>query len=245
MPDKNNCFQQPTRSDFEQIAHKHGLDQQQANQLEVRLRHILADLEGFYALRLDRKARAAEIAEKREFLEAINAVLAIIGNDPSAFNKYLPSSVREEMALGAGDELIEASTRKPAGAWGGDKEQSVRTVGLLHGTEIFADYLARVRAPLIDFFDEEDSFVDVGGREPNYVREYVIGTLAAWFQKVMGQAPTATAKGPFMTLVIDVFYACEIKTDGIERATETFLLHWNAPKPDTAPAEPPEPKQIT
>ena len=142
MQSENGPFKLPSSADFGRIARTHELDHNHRNELEICVRQALYDLERFFVVRLDREARAAEIAEKRDFLEALNKVLAIIGKDPARFNKYLPFTIREEMALGASPELIRKLTGRSAYSWAPGRKLSLKTVGLAHGTEIFADYIA-------------------------------------------------------------------------------------------------------
>ncbi|WP_374625472.1 hypothetical protein, partial [Devosia sp.] len=139
---------------------------------------------------------------------------------------YLPFDIREEMVAGVEWSAIENVTGKSAATWASDEETARNTVGLLHGTEIFSDYIARVRALLIDFFDEEDEHPDRGGREPDYVRDHMLRALIRWYANVLGKKPTPTSKGPFQNLVADVFHACAIKDDGLERAVERMLEKW-------------------
>lgn len=221
MPELLKLFDLPTSKQRDEIATSSNLSDTQKNALGIALCHVKADLEGFFRTRFDRPENAeltARLGEIQNGLKALNAALA---TDVDVLTQAMPFDMRELVGRLMSPMLIAEVTGRDVGSEAEVMNYASRSAGLLHAGQLLK---AQVRLLLeAANVSLEGRKPDAGGPEPNFVRHHLIATLALAAPDIIGKRATTTPKGPFLGLLNDVFIACGLPTDGLEKANQRTL----------------------
>jgi hypothetical protein len=214
-----DLFNLPDQAALDQIAQDLKLDALHLNELHITMRHALADLEGFFRTRMDRRERARRAAQLRAVHAGLEALIAALGSDDEAMadvNASLPFNARQAIAAQLDPDLIATvCDGRPDDPFGR------QTAGLQHGARLLGTQLRVIKAPMDAWLANQTP--DPGGPEPDYVRNYVISALAKACGDILDRRATATANGLFARLVTAVFHACNLDDTGLEKRIERQL----------------------
>lgn len=214
-------FALPSPQQLAEICLEFNLTDEQARELEITICHAHLDLEGYYEKRIGRDDRKARMDRLRMFDQLIGKLITLVEKRPDLINEDLPFDAREAIAWCASSQLIAEATGEQVSYEGNRIAHKEKSVGLLHGAEIFAAQMRRIRVSIQIVLAEEST--DPGGPEPNQPRRKLIRALADAAPAIIGRPATGTAGGTFEQLVAAVFRAVGLDNDDIGKAIERAL----------------------
>jgi len=238
-----------------------GLDDTQAHELALVLRHMAADIEAFNSRVRSAQDRFMAVDALKEIERAFTKLEAVLDKHDARLAEILPSDSLEALGRLMSHEAIEAALdidlptpglTALIETSGNDSGSDLRAVdidahfsyvrqsfGLRRGPELLRHSLKQIADPMREWISANSE--NDGGRPGNAVREYVIIYLANTSETTIGRMASATANGPFSKLCSAVFAACGLPTSGIEPAIERALkkrassprMHWHFDDPGT------------
>lgn len=214
-------FKLPTSTQIAEIRRELKLSEAQAHELTLAIRHVHADLEGFYRTRIGRGPRKDRMDRLKAVDQAIGKLSSLLEKDLELINEDLPFKAREAIAWCASSQLITELTGKKVSRRGIRIRHEEETVGLDHGARILAAQLRLIRDPMRTVLTEKST--DPGGFEPNHARVMLIRALAAAAPDIVGKRATGTAGGKFEKLVGKVFEELGIETRDLRKTIENAL----------------------
>ena len=214
-------FTLPTPKKLADISRELKLNDSQARELELVIRHAHADLEGYFRMRIGRASRQVRMDRLRAIDQAIGKLIFLLARNPERINEDLPFDAREAIAWCASSQLIAEVTKEKITRARSRLSHKEEVVGLNHGARLLAAQLTLIRDPIRKVLEEKST--DPGGLEPNYVRIVLIRALAAAAPDIIGRRATGTARGEFGMLVGAVFRALNVNTEGLEKVIEHVL----------------------
>mgnify|MGYP006282015259 CR=1 FL=1 len=216
-----DLFRLPTKKQLAMIRRELGLDDAQANDLDLAIRHAYQDLEGYYRTRIGRGPRKDRMDQLQAFEQALGNLIEVIGDDPDRINDDLPFAARETIGWCTSSQLIEAVTGEGVSVRRRRVPHKEQSVGLHHGARLLAAQLRLIRDPIVSILSEKST--DTGGPEPNHVPVVLIRALAGAAPDIIGKRATATANGKFEQLVGAVFEALGIESADLRKTIERIL----------------------
>jgi len=258
-PGESATFQLPTPDAWAVLVRGLQLTPQQKHDLDLALRHVDADLKTFRAKFAGRKPRPElvrrlkrmatimghledEIHRSRQTmadflpldtLEAIGRLMSFSAME-AALAKELPNhSLKEKIEdLVATDPDIRIARIEQSIEY----ERQRQALGLEQGPELFAYLINQINKPIKTWLELDRR--NRGGRPSNLVRDCLLIQLAKAAPAILGSRATATAKGKFARLCAAVFSACEVDTEGLEKAIERILKKYVTARSRTRNAKP-------
>jgi hypothetical protein len=221
MSKNEQNFILPSADAITEIAKDNGLNDVQKHELNLSLQHAHADLEGFFRTRIDRKDKGTGIDQLKKVCAKLHRLNAALGNDPDKLTDILPFEARETIGWFTSTALITGVTGRQFPADPELIKTGSRAAGLLSGGRILKEQVTLLISAIEPVLQEKSA--DKGGDNPNFVRRQIIASLAQAAPDIIGAKATATAMGPFICLIRDVFIACEISDGGLEKAVEAVL----------------------
>ena len=218
--DKN--FALPSPKKLKDVARDLKLNDAQARELELVIRHAHADLGGFFRTRMTRADRARRLRQLKTFRSVLKKLASTMGEKPEEiayFNESLPFQLRESIGLMASAELVRTVASRQVPETGTDHVR--RSAGLTHGAAIFHHQLLEIGTGIDSLLDA--AVKDPGGRNPDFVRSHLATMLARSSRIILGRRASGTAGGRFAKLVAAVFVACGLADDGVEKIVERTL----------------------
>jgi hypothetical protein len=253
-------FTPPGDEEILAIVQEFQLTREQANELDLVLRHAKEDIEGFLRTQAKRKPRAElvrrlKIVDKSferlhtdltrycktlgdvlpfDTLQASGELLSY-GAIESALNRKIPGRnlLREIEEQFAGREDLRAAEIEELRAY------ERQALGLNEGPALIAYIVGALHRPIRAWLEIEKG--NRGGRPADLPRLVLLIGLAKAAPDILGAKPTATANGRFMRLCAAVCQAYGFDNSGIEEAVERLLRKRND-KRKRARNPPPEPK---
>jgi hypothetical protein len=138
----------------------------------------------------------------------------------SALQQFLGSAVRTtntDMMIATLFRGPRKKSAKPPTI--GDLEEHGRgarqALGLTHAGELLINYLAAIHAPIIRWLELER--LGRGGRPAQLERQYLVLRLAETCPQILGRPAPVAVTGKFVNLCIEVFRACGLASDGVEK----------------------------
>lgn len=232
----------PGPSDWKALVRDLELSASGAHQLELTLRHLIADLDNFDRSAKERGPRDILVTRLKRLGSAMTALEDEIRRSKHLMIKFLPSdslqAIGELMSYSALEKALDveiqspnlnASLGKATGASGNlritDIEQAYlyqrQTLGLKRGPELLEYLVNKINAPMTAWMALNS--LNKGGRSANFLRQVVILYLADASLQIIGKKPTSTAGGAFITLCTRVFYKLGLEAHGLEKAIERVL----------------------
>ena len=138
-------FTLPTSEQLMNVCRELKLNAAQARELGDVIRHVHADLEGYYRTRIGRADRIRRLKQLKTFRSALTKLVSTMGKTPERiadFNESLPFQLRESIGLMASAELIRTVAGRQVRETGADHVR--RSAGLTHGSAIFHHQLLKV-----------------------------------------------------------------------------------------------------
>jgi hypothetical protein len=239
MADKTSFrFKLPSPKGQAEIIRDLRLSTTQANELDVALRHISADLCDAQEVtrRLGtRKDRVARLTRIKKALFALEEELARSG---TKLREVIPSASLEALGRASSYTAMEKAVGGPLPTRGlaqvlaednftrvaeieGFFDFERGAIGLKYGPALLAHLLASINEPIRAWFLLNGP--NRGGRPSNPERQHVIGTLAEASRNILGRRATATAGGRFQRLCAAVFDRCGLDSTGLTEAVERVL----------------------
>ena len=215
--DKN--FTLPSPQQLADIVRDLMLNDAQARELGFVIRHVHADLVGFFRTTMTRADRIRRLKQLKTFRSALTKLVSTMGKTPERiadFNESLPFQLRESIGLMASAELIRTVAGRQVRETGADHVR--RSAGLTHGSAIFHHQLLKVGTEIDLLLDA--TVKDPGGRNSDPVRNFLALMLARSSKDILGRRASGTAGGRFTKLVAAVFGACGLTDDGVEKIVE-------------------------
>lgn len=197
------------------------LNEAQARELELVIRHAHEDLEEYYRTRISRGQRKIRMGRLRSVDHALAKLITLLGKNPELVNEDLPFDAREAIAWCASSQLITLVTGDILSDANSRVSEKEASAGLRHGARLLAAQLQLIREPIANVLAEEST--DAGGLEPDHVRLRLIRSLAAAAPEIIGEAATGSAGGIFTKLVDAVFRGLNVNTEGLEKVIEHVL----------------------
>jgi CRISPR/Cas system-associated endoribonuclease Cas2 len=259
--DRAQVFRLPDPDDFDEIVSESGLNDEQANELSLTIRHIAEDLETFEKQFEGRKPRAELVPRLKRLAKILGELEDEIRRASSTMSDFLPFDTLEEIGLLMSYSALEAAldckliSRKLRPEIErileeGDElriaeiesrfDYERRTLGLEKGPRLLAYLIRRINRPIKTWVELDR--LNRGGRPSNMVRDYVLIRLAQACRRILGKRPTATASGSFVRLCVGVFNACGLDDEGIEKAVDRILTRLSRNDDVTDPDERPKPE---
>jgi hypothetical protein len=222
MIERKKTFRLPTKEEVASIGEELALTEKQVHELHLTLMHVHADTAWFFEKKLDRQEKIRGVQRLEEFHTALKNLMGAIGTDMDEIdqlNECLPFEAREAIGLSVNQELGGITSGREVESL--DSEAAKRSIGLLHGTRLLMAVLRQIDAPLENWFKEKVN--DPGGVEPDYLRSFLVESLAKSAMDIIGARATATVGGMFYKLVTEVFIACDVDDSGFESLIERVL----------------------
>ena len=239
---KTVIFPFPKADNWKNIVHDLKLTTAQERELEITIRHVLADIESYQAAKSKRPPRRPLVAALKRLEKALGRVQYEMARSEHLMKHYLPSNTLEfigksftftaiQKAVTKGiftisfDHEIQSTIERNSSVTMADLEEyycNERVVlGYKHGGEILRYFIDVIYADLNSWVELDR--LNKGGRPANIFRRYIIQRLAERAPLIIGKSATTTAKGKFLELCIVVLPACGFHSKGIEKAIEAAL----------------------
>ncbi|MEI7600281.1 MAG: hypothetical protein WCJ41_13295 [Aestuariivirga sp.] len=214
-------FTLPTTKKLADIGRDLKLNDAQARELELVIRHAHADLEGYFRTRVGRASRKVRMDRLRAVDQAIGKLIILLGRNPERINDDLPFEARDAIVQCASSELITVVTEEVVSNRGARVLHKEQSAGFRHGASILLEQLRLIRHPIRNVLSEKSA--DPGGPEANHVQVVLIRALANAAPDIIGRRATATVRGKFEKLVGALFDALDIETPDLRKTIERNL----------------------
>ncbi len=240
---KDFVFAFPKPDDWKNIVHDLKLTKIQERELEITVRHVLADIERYRAVERKSPPRDKLVAALKRLEKALRRLQYEIDSTANHMEYFLPhdtmeyigwsltfSAIGEALGTDVFPKNFDLQLQRMSSKGGPitlpsleDLSQPMRrALGLKHGHVILAHFIDQVYAPLKKWVSLNK--LNKGGRPAeNIFRSFIIRRLAERSSLIVGRCATTTPKGKFAELCIAVLPACGWSSDGIEKAIEAVL----------------------
>jgi hypothetical protein len=242
---KDAVFAFPAPDDWKNIVRDLGLTKVQKNDLDITVRHVLADIEKNRAgpprdilvaalKRLEKVLGAvqSEMARSKDLTRHLlpNSTLQFIG-ESFTFTAVGQAIGQDVFPIGQ-DYSIQSMIEKSNLVSIADLENQFRDdrkyLGLKYGGETLRHFIDTIHSDLKSWVELDRS--NKGGRPADVYRQYIIRRLAERSPWIIGIRATTTAKGKFHKLCVAVLPACGFRSQGIEKAIEAVLKKMSGKK---------------
>jgi hypothetical protein len=231
-------FAFPAPDDWKNIVHDLKLTKAQENDLEITIRHVLADIEKYQA----RPSRNNLVPALKRLEKALGPVQDEMARSKDLMRYFLPSNTLEFIgesftftAIGQAvaeevfpihlDHEIQDMIEKNNSITMAGLEKYSRgdrvALGYKHGADILKYFLDVIHADLKSWVELDKR--NPGGRPADIYRQYIIQRLAARSTWIIGKEAATTAGGKFENLCVAVLPACGFTSTGIEKAIAAVL----------------------
>jgi hypothetical protein len=237
--------------DWKNIVRDLKLTKAQENELEITIRHVLADIEKYLAIKRKQLPRDILVAALKRLEKALGKVQSEMVCSELLMSHFLPNKTLEfigepftftaiQKAVTKGiftilfDDDVQNRIERNSSMTMADREERYRNervgLGYKHGAEILKHFIDVIHADLKSWVELDRR--NTGGRPADIYRLYMIQRLAARAPWIIGKEATTTAKGKFENLCVAVLPACGFSSEGIEKAIAAVLGKMNG-KTDT------------
>jgi hypothetical protein len=235
---KDAVFAFPAPDDWKDIVRDLGLTRVQENDLDITIRHVLADIEKYRA----RPPRDSLVAALKRLEKVLGAVQYEMARSKGLTRHFLPNSTLQFIgesftftavgqAIGQDvfpigqdysiQNMIEKSNLLSIADLENQFRNDRRYLGLKYGGETLRNFIDTIHSDLKSWVESDRS--NQGGRPAQVYRQHIIRRLAERSPWIIGIRATTTAKGKFQKLCDAVLPACGFRSQGIEKAIEAVL----------------------
>ena len=228
----------PAPDDWKNIVHDLKLTKIQEQELGITIRQVLATIHRYRA----RPQRDTLVAALKRVEKALGDVQYEMARSQHLMNDFLPNKTMEFIgtsftftAIGqaVGEDVvprdpycaIQSMVERNNFVTVADVESHFHSdrmaLGYKYGAEILKHFIDVIHADLKAWVEADRS--NIGGRPADIYRRYMIQQLAARAPWIIGKEASATAKGKFVGLCVEVLPACGFSSEGIEKAISGVL----------------------
>jgi hypothetical protein len=232
----------PKADDWKSIVRDLKLTRAQEKELEITIRHVLADIDSYRAVESKKPPRDILVAALKRLEKALGRVQSEMARSEDLMNHYLSSNTLEfigksftftamKMAVTNGvftirlDNDLTQMIEESRSITVTDLEECCCNeriaLAYRHGGEILKNFIDVIYTELNSWVEMDKK--NKGGRPANNFRRHIIQRLAQRSSLIVGKRATTTAKGRFVELCIAVLPACGFRSKGIEKAIEAVL----------------------
>ena len=243
-------LQMPPDADIQVIARTLKLTEPQRDQLQITLMHIVADLEAYHKASEQMGERSELVRRFRAFAKTLQKFEDEIGRSKKLMEKFLPLDTQEALGVllsySAMEEALasEIITRKldwsPASLTRSADTMQIseienyfdyekKTYGLKNAPELLEHFIKTVNRPIKKWHQLDRA--NKGGKKRDFLRWFVIHSLALNAREIIGKDATPTRKGAFSCLCSQVFIIYRLPDSGLEEAIERSLTELRAAPP--------------
>jgi len=235
-------FAFPKPGDWKDIVRDLKLTKTQERELEITIRHVLANIESYQVVKNKLPLRGELVAALKRLEKALGRLQYELKSSANLMEHFLPHNTVEyigrSLTFSAMGEALKkdvfpedfdlqleriSSEGKPIPLPFLEElfQPRRRALGLKYGHLILAHFIDQVYAPLKKWvaLDKHNK----GGRPPKLYRQFMIQRLAERSSWIVGRRATTTPTGKFAKLCIAVLPACGFDSEGIEKAIEGVL----------------------
>jgi hypothetical protein len=214
----------------------------QRNELEITLRHVVADV-AFYRSEKDKEPeRALQTTRLKRMERALGNLQGEIDRSIHLMGHFLPHDTMAHIGrsftfsaiVGALGEEVRPSSSVDVRMLSDfrsllAKENQIsvlaldeptrprrEALGLTRGHQILKHFIDAIHAPLKKWVELDK--LNKGGRTPAMARKYLIYCLACKAPGIIGKPATISTSGPFVRLCALLLPACGLSARGIEKA---------------------------
>jgi hypothetical protein len=243
----------PVPDDWKNIVRDLKLTKVRENELEITIRHALADIEKYLAIKRKQLPRDILVPALKRLEKALGKVQSEMARNERLVSHFLPNKTLEfigesftftaiKKAVTKGvftiifDDDIQNRIERNISMTMADLEERYRNerirLGYEHGGKILKHFIDVIHADLKSWVELDRR--NTGGRPADIYRTYIIQRFAERALWIIGKEATTTAKGKFEKLCAEVLPACGFSSEGIEKAIEAVLAKRAGRKPKSA-----------
>ena len=239
----------PVSDEWKNIVRDLKLTKVQENELDVTIRHVMADIKKYQAIKRKAIPRHLQVAALKRLEKALGRVQSEMAGSENLMQHFLSNNTLEfigksftftaiQKAVTKGiytiyvDDDIQNRIERNSSMTITDLEESYRNervfLGYKYGAEILKHFIDVIHADLKSWVELDK--LNTGGRPPDIYRQYMIQRLAARSPWIIGKEATTTAKGKFEKLCVAILNGCGFSSRGIEKAIAAVLGKMNGKK---------------
>lgn len=237
-------------ADIQVIARALKLTDAQCDQLQITLMHIVADLEAYHKASKQMGDRPYLKRRFRAFAKTLQKFEDEIGRSKDLMEKFLPFDTQEALGVllsySAMEEALasEIITRKlnwsPALLTRSADTMQIseienyfdyekKSYGLKNAPVLLEHFIKTVNRPIKKWHQLDRA--NKGGKKRDFLRWFVIHSLALNAREIIGKNATPTRNGAFSCLCTEVFNIYGLPDSGLEEAIERSLTEMRAAPP--------------
>lgn len=218
-------FDLPSNERFDALCKDLKLNDDQRKKLLGVLYRAHVDLKEIFRAKLsegDRKSLMRQLKKFQFTLDQLLKVLRISPRDIARFREGLHFALGTPEGVGAASRM----TSLIAGRRGVKAVQSRMSPTVPLEAADLCHQLVAVKVRTDSLL--EATVPDRGGPNADVTRNYLALALARSSQKIIGRRATATAKGRFVKLVQEVYVACGLSNEGVEKIVDRTVTSLKA-----------------